>query len=159
LSAACSPLNFSTALGALTINGVLMHRGAWDCVDVLELWEAADQRGSDRIISGVNGVIPFPRRPTVTKHSLPMVISGAVDQAGTPNTDPIIGLEANIDYLEANVVNGSVAADGTVAASIVKPSGATRTANIHVLALRLGKRVRWNLLATLDISIPTGVFV
>jgi hypothetical protein len=158
MSAACTPLNFSTALGALTINAVLMHRGAWDCVDVLELWEAADQRGSDRIIPGVAGVIPFLRRPTVTKHSLPMVISGAVNQAGTPNVDPIAGLQANIDYLNANVVTGSVAADGTVAASIVMPSGATRTANIHVLALRLGKRVSWNTLATLDISIPAGRF-
>lgn len=154
--------------GELTIDGVLMHTPAWNVLRVLALWMPGDQRGSDRLLPLTPGVIPYQRRLTVTRHSLPMAIHGEVDQAGVPYPNVWAGLEANIDYLKANVVAPTGTGDGTRPASLLMPSGATRTADIHVLDLVPGRVVAGTnmvtgdegvgMLATLEISIPAGEF-
>lgn len=144
--------------GSLEINGISMHTSAWTVVDVTVLWMGADIRGADRILPTTPGVIPYRRRMTVTRHSLPMVIVGHVDQAGLPYADPWEGLETNIDYLRAWIVDPTNSGDGTLPASLTMPSGAVRTADIHVLGLNLGIVSRARMRATLDISIPEGVF-
>lgn len=144
--------------GALEINGVSMHTDAWTVIDLTVLWMGADIRGTDRILPTTPGVIPYRRRMTVTRHSLPMVIVGYVDQTGTPYSDPWEGLETNIDFLRAWVVDPTNVGDGTLPASLTMPSGSTRTADIHVLGLNLGTVSRARVRATLDISIPEGVF-
>lgn len=144
--------------GSLEINGVLMHTPAWTIVDVTQLWMGANIRGGDRLLPSTPGVIPYRRRMTVTRHSLPMVIVGYVDQAGTPYNDPWEGLETNIDYLRAWIVDPTNVGDGTLPATLTMPSGGTRTADIHVLGLSLGIVSRARMRATLDISIPEGVF-
>lgn len=144
--------------GTLTISGVSMNTPAWDCVDLTELWLGGDVRGSDRLLPGVPGVKAYKRRTTVTGYSLPMVLTGEVDRFGTVNGDWWAGLEANIDYLRANVVDPTNLTDGTRAAVLTMPSGATRTADIHVLGLEKGTVLAGVMLATLDISIPDGVF-
>ena len=145
--------------GALEINGVSMHTPAWTVIDTTVLWMGADVRGQDRILPTTPGVIPYRRRMTVTRHSLPMVIVGYVDDAGVAYPDPMEGLETNIDYLRGWIVDPTNAGDGTLPATLTMPSGAVRTADIHVLGLTLGQVSRARLRATLDISIPTGVFV
>ncbi len=127
--------------GELTIGGVLMHTPAWNA---------------------------YQRRLTVTRHSLPMAIFGEVNQGGVPYANEWAGLEANIAYLKANVVAPTGTGDGTRAASLLMPSGATRTADIHVVDLVRGRLVAGTnmitgaegvgMLATLEISIPEGEF-
>jgi len=155
----CGPLAiYDAPSGELTINGVSMHTPAWAVVDLTVLWMGAQVRGFDRLIPFAPGVIPHRRRMTVTQHSLPMVITGAVDRLGVAWPDPWEGLEANIDYLRAFVVDPTNATDGTLPATLDMPSGASRTADIHVLRLSLGVVQSGLMRATLDISIPEGAF-
>jgi hypothetical protein len=144
--------------GSLEINGVPLHTPAWTVIDVTRLWMGADIRGQDRILPTTPGVIPYRRRMTVTRYSLPMVIIGHVDMSGTPNTDIWEGLEYNIDFLRAWIVDPTNAGDGTLPASLTMPSGLVRTADVHVLGLNLGIVSRARMRATLEISLPQGVF-
>lgn len=147
-----------TCTGELVIAGVSMHNEAWCVLDLTELWLPGDLRGSDRLLPGVVGVKPYRRRLTVTAHSLPMVLAGDVDRFGADQADPWEGLQANIDYLRANVVDPTNTGDGTRVATLTMPSGAVRSAAIHVLDLQLGVKVAGRARATLDISIPGGAF-
>lgn len=155
--------------GQLTIGGVLMHGYAWNILRLISLWMPGDQRGTDRLLPLTPGVIAYQRRLTVTRHSLPMAIAGEVNQAGVPYADVWAGLEANIAALKSTVVAPTGTGDGTRASSLVMPSGATRTADIHVLDLIPGRVVAGTnmmtgmegvgMVATLEISIPAGEFV
>lgn len=148
-----------SCLGQFVINGVDMITPAWEVVDLTSLWLTPRVRGSDRLIPGINGVRPFKRRTTVTEHNLPFVVVGGFDQAGVALADPWAGLQANIDYLRLNVVDPTGVTDGTRVATLTMPSGAVRTADIHVLGMTPGERVKWIAKFTLDISIPAGGFV
>lgn len=145
--------------GVLSIDGVLLNCPAWDIVDLSDLWLGGDIRGDDRLLPGVGGVIAYPRRFTVTRHSLPMAIDGSVDQLGQENADPWVGLQDHIEYLRANVVDPTGVGDGTRPAVLQMPDGTGRYADVHVLRLIKGDIVEGRLLATLEISIPAGVFV
>lgn len=144
--------------GSLEINGVSMHTYAWTVIDVTTLWMGADIRGQDRLLPTTPGVIPYRRRMTVTRYSLPMVIVGYVDQYNVPYADPWEGLETNIDFLRAWVVDPTNVGDGTVQADLTMPSGTVRSADVHVLGLALGQVSRARMRATLEISVPEGVF-
>lgn len=150
--------NYGTCLGTLTINSVAMNTYGWYIVDLRDLWLGPTVRGSDRVIPGVNGVIPFMRRPTVRTVSLPMIVSGKKSAAGVDYANPYVGLETNIAYLRANVVDPTLTTNGTRSATLTMPSGATRTASIHVLSMTPGDAVKYIQKFTLDISIPTGAF-
>ena len=149
--------------GVLTIGGVSMNTPAWDISDLTDLWFTADVRGTDRILPGVSGVIPYRRRTTVSRHDLTILITGDVNTASVPYADPLVGLETNTASLYTNVVAPTNTGDGTRAATLLMPSGATRTANIHVLELVKQRQFisdgQTILEATLQISIPAGRFV
>lgn len=148
----------STPVSGTVKDGIDMHTPAWTVVDVTSLWMGADVRGEDRLLPGVAGVIPYRRRNTVTQHSLPMIIIGSRNRLGVAYSDMWVGLESNINYLRTNVVNPTNVGDGTRSATLRMPSGALRTANIHILRLSLGEIKSGIMRATLDISIPAGVF-
>lgn len=161
-------LDCDTCQGELTLNAVGMHRPAWCMLDIVPLWMGGAVRGSDVLIPGVEGVIAYRRRFTVTQHSLPMLIAGEVDPTGAVvAAGPWVGLQGNIDYLRASVIDPTNVGDGTIPGSIVMPDGTVRTADVHVLGLALGRRgigvhKRWRgvgQLATLELSIPAGRFV
>jgi hypothetical protein len=151
-------LTYNSAAGNLTIDGVAMMCPAWIVLNLHELWQPANQRGDDRLIPGANGVLALKRRPTVTQRSLNMLISGSVDRTGSANANKLIGLQTNLDYLRANVVDPTGVTDGTRSAVLTMPDGSTRTEPVHVTGLDFGD-VRedgdW-LRAVLTISIPTG---
>jgi hypothetical protein len=159
--------NFSTVEGNLTLNGVPMKTRAWTCPDLTPLWLPTAVRGSDRLIPGSPGVIPFRRRKTVTQYALDFRISGISDMngeivAGTGNgPEEFEQLEYNLDYLRQNVIDPRIVpnADGTVPGVLTMPSGAIRTADVHVLGFTVNARVSHVLQGVLDISIPTGGFV
>lgn len=156
--------------GTLTIGGISMNRLAWSVLGdefgnggLVPLWVTTEQRGSDRIVPGAAGVIPYRRRETATTHSLRLLVVGDVNQNGVPNADARIGLAANLDYLESNVIQPTNTGDGTRAATLTVFGQTARSANIHVLGLiareyRLG--VQQSLfVGTLEISVPSGRFV
>lgn len=119
-------------LGVLSISGVSLNRPAWSIMNLERLWQQVEVRGEDRLIPGVNGVIAYRRRVTTRTVDLDFAITGDVDQAGNPVADGLVGLETNLDYLYANAFEPLTTADGTRPATLTKPSGATRTANVHV---------------------------
>lgn len=146
--------------GTLTINGVLMHCPAWNVIRLVPLWLTPSVRGGpNRPIPGIAGRVAYRRRIDETVHSLPMMVSGLRDRTGAINANPWAGLEANIAYLRANVVDPTNATDGTRAATLVMPSGATRTANIQVIGMTEGNVVMYVQKFTLDVIIPAGAFV
>lgn len=154
--------------GRLTIDGVSMHTPAWRASNLTPLWRGIAVRGTDRIIPGIPGVLPYRRRLTVRTHSIPLFICGDHDRDGNLLIDPWVGLEENLDFLHDYVVDPPNAGDGTRAASIVKPSGVVVTADIHVLDLVLGDVLEGTdastgatgvgQRATLEVSIPAGRF-
>lgn len=155
------PLSTTTPNGQLAISSVNLINtyGAWKCLDLSELWLRGEQRGKDRLMPGTAGVVPYKRRITVTEVDLPMVFVGDVHYGtGATNANPISGFQVNLEYFLDNVVEPTGATDGTRAATLTLPSGSTRTANIHVLGLELGRAHKTGKLATLTISIPTGAF-
>lgn len=163
--------NFSTVEGNLTLNGVPMKTHAWTCPDLTPLWMPTAIRGQDRIIPGAAGVIPHRRRKTVTVYSLDFRVAGISDMHGAIVTgagsatgngpEEFAQLEYNLNYLRQNVIDPRTTPnpDGTVPGVLTMPSGATRTANVHVLGFTVNVRVSHILQGVLDISIPSGGFV
>lgn len=161
--------DFSTVEGNLTLNGVPMKTKAWTCPDLTPLWLPAAVRGQDRILPGATGVIPHRRRKTVTQYALDFRIAGIADMAGVaPVGGPdAVGpeefeqLEWNLTYLRTYVIDPRTSPnlDGTVPGVLTMPSGAERTADVHVLGFTVNARVAHVLQGVLDISIPSGGFV
>jgi hypothetical protein len=158
--------NYSTVEGNLTLNGVPMKTPAWTCPDLTPLWLPPTVRGQDRILPGAPGVRPFRRRKTVTEYALDFRVSGMTDMNGVVTVGTGNGpeefeqLELNLQYLRQNVFDSDVSANpnGTIPGVLVMPSGAVRTAAVHVLGFSVNTRVSHILQGTLDISIPSGGF-
>jgi hypothetical protein len=132
---------------------------AYWLTDLTPLKGSADQRGFDRLLPGATGVVAYQRRITVTKVSLPIVIVGEFDNTGTANANPFDGLQDNIDYLLANVVDPTGTGDGTRAATWHLPDGSTtKTANVHVERLEVSPLGRASVQGALMLSIPAGRF-
>lgn len=165
------PLSYNFLEGSMTIDGIAMNNafGAWGIIGdergqggYLPLWADFDVRGKDRILPTAVGVIAYPRRVTATRRDFRLIVVGDVDRLGAPNTDPIAGLQANLEYLRTNVIAPVATTTGTRAAVLTMPSTATRSADIHVLGVVTQS---YNLascgaiwIGTLQISIPSGRF-
>jgi hypothetical protein len=151
----------NTSAVNLTIDGVAMNCPAWQVLNLHVLTQPAEQRGNDRLIPGSAGVLAYPRRNTVTRHSLQMLISGTHDRNGSANANSFQQLFTNIDYLNFNVVFPPGTADGTRTAVFSRSGQAVDlTEPIHVLGLELGQvreDAQW-IKAVLTISIPSGRF-
>ncbi len=159
--------SFSTVEGNLTLNGVPMKTRAWTLPDLTPLWLPPAIRGSDVLIPGAVGVIPYRRRATVTQYALDFRVAGISDMNGVITTgsgngpDEFMQLEYNLAYLRTNVLDTRTSPnlDGTVAGVLTMPSGDVRTANVHVLGFTVNTRVSHILQGVLDISVPAGGFV
>lgn len=156
-------LTFYGCTGTLTIGSTLLNCPAWDIPDLTTLWIEAAQRGQDRLLPGTAGVIPYRRRLTVTEHTLAMVIAGNSTPAGVLVANAWQGLEANVELLRVGIVDPTNVGDGTRLATLTLPTGATRTAYVHVTGMRVSSAegadgVFSVLNAALTISIPTGRF-
>lgn len=163
------PLVNYDAEGNLTIGTIDMNRPAWAVIGdengeggLVKLWADFDVRGEDRLLPGANGVIAYPRRITETRKDFRLLVVGDVDAAGAPVADSRIGLQANLEYIRTNVLAPVVSSTGTRSATLLMPSGGTRTANIHVLGVvtqsyhlaECGSI--W--IGTMQIDIPAGRF-
>ena len=151
-------LTFNANAGNLTIGGIAMLGPAWKVQNLPELWLPANQRGTDVIRPGVSGVKARLRRDTVTVRTLRLLIVGSADRLGAAVTDYYEGLQANIDYLRANVVAPTGLTDGTRSVVLTMPDGTMRTEPAHVQQMDVGRIVEngaWAL-ATIELSIPSG---
>lgn len=153
----------------MTIDGISMNRPAFAIVGdergeggYVKLWADFDVRGEDRILPSATGVIAYQRRMTVTRVDFRLLVVGDVDEAGAPVADSVVGLQDNIEYIRSNVIAPVATSTGTRAAVLTMPSGATRSANIHVLGVvtqTYGIAECGSIwIATLQISIPGGRF-
>jgi hypothetical protein len=151
-------LTFNALAGNLTIGGIAMMCPSWEVQNLAELWLPANQRGIDVIRPGVSGVKARLRRDTVTVRTLRLLIIGSADRNGVAQTDLFEGLQANFDYLRANVVAPTNTTDGTRSVVLTMPDGTTRTEPAHVQQMEVGRIVEngaWAL-ATIELSIPSG---
>ena len=144
--------------GSLSIDGVSLNCPAWDLPDLTDLWLPGAVRGDDRLLPGVVGVKAYKRRVTITQHSLPFLIVGDVDRLGNTYSDPWVGLQTNLAYLRTNVADPTNLTDGTRTGTLTMPDGTTRTADLHVLGIVKGQVLAGRMRATLELSIPGGVF-
>lgn len=141
----------------LDVDGLpLAIEGAWEWLDLSPLWQGADKRGRDRLVPGAVGVRAYPRRPTVSERTIEGYVYGFRDVNGVAFSDVRVGLEANVTYLQEHIEAAPLTADGTRVANLHMPSGAIRTADVHVLALRLGAFGPSAARAALVLSIPVG---
>lgn len=145
----------------LDIDGVaLAIDGAWEWLDLSPLWEGADKRGSDRLVPGATGVVPYPRRATVSRRAINGYIYGFKDYNGVAFSDVRVGLEANIAFLQENIEEPpNPLGDGTRLATLHLPSGATKTGDVHVEKLRIAAFGPAAAKAVLELSIPSGALV
>jgi hypothetical protein len=72
-----------------------------------------------------------------------MLILGSADRLGAAVADCYEGLQANIDYLRANVVAPTGTTDGTRSVVLTMPDGTTRTEPAHVQQMDWG--VLWRM--------------
>ena len=151
-------LTFNALAGNLTIGGIAMLNPAFKVQNLPELWLPANQRGTDVIRPGVSGVKARLRRDTVTVRTLRLLIVGSADTSGAAVADLFEGLQANMDYIRANVVAPTGLTDGTRSVVLTMPDGTTRTESAHVQQMEVG-RISENgawALATIELSIPSG---
>lgn len=142
--------------GELEINGISMHTPAWCVTDCIELWLPNAVRGQNVIIPGASGRRAYQMRRDESNYSLPMVITGYVDDLGDRYPDPWDGLQANIAFLYANIVDAAIAA--TLPATLTMPDLSVRTANVQVRGLNLGNNPAPLRRATLELVVPSGLF-
>lgn len=166
------PLQNTTLEGTLTVGSISLNpaNGAWGVLGdergvngLLHLWATTTVRGEDRILPSATGVIAYPRRVTVTRKDLRLLIAGdVIGQTGAPATNAIEGLATNIEYLRANIITPVASATGTRAAVLTVPGQASRSADIHILGFTIQSYMLTECgsvaVSTLQISIPSGRF-
>lgn len=143
--------------GVLAISGTSLHAPSWICLDVSELWMSAEQRGTDLVIPGRPGAIPMPRRATVTPRSIRLLIGGTHRYNGTRYNNVRAGLFANVQALNALVVQPTYVGNGTRSIQLSAPGGGGLTGVGHVVGLDLGEHLGGQVMrAVLRISLPDG---
>lgn len=148
-------------IAAVTIDGEPLNNafGAWLTPDLSVLTGDPEQRGSDRLIPGIQGVRAYKRRSTVTRYSLPLLVTGAVRYDGTlaASWSDFDGLlVANLRRLKTNVTLPTNAGDGTRSVTVDWADGTSITVDAHCGPLRGTIRPRAILRATLELSVPGG---
>lgn len=118
----CGPPNPD---GVLTLATIVFDGPAIHALDPGQLWQRGQKRGTDRLIpfpsDSATGVVGYPRRYKPTKRTIHFGLHGNVSlETGDPVVDYIQGAYTNLDYLNSQVCDPSVAdSDGTIPASLV----------------------------------------
>lgn len=141
----------------LDIDGIpLAIEGAWEWLDLSPLWQGAEKVGANRRLPR-GRVRSYPRYGSETVRDIEGYIYGFRDVNGVPFSNARVGLEANISFLQEEIeAQPDPIGDGTRPATLHMPSGATRTADVHVIALRLAAFGPSAARAVWELSIPTG---
>lgn len=146
----------------LAIDDIPMATPAWRQQNLPELFLAAQQRGSDRLIPTLAGRKPYQRRRDTTAATVAVHVFGDQDWEGNANTDPLGGIIESVLHLRDNVCAPTGTGDGTRSAVITFPTAAggsdTISADVHVGPLEIGTRAPSWWVVTFDLSIPAGEF-
>lgn len=144
--------------GSITIGGVSMHGPAWNVPSLFDLLATPDQRGADRLLPHAVGVIPYRRRATVTRRSLPFLVNGYWNRIGEQNDDPAAGLADNVAYLNEFVLLPTNVGDGTRPLVWTAANGTAVTVDVHVLPIPTpeGLAGSASFRTTLELSVPNG---
>lgn len=138
---------------------IVLANTAYFLTDISPLLSSAKARGSDRKIPGVHGVLPYPRRRTVTEYSLDLFVDGAFNDNGGETVDPRQSVYDHMDLLNDELVQPPSAANGTRLGTIVEPAGTTRRASVHVVEITVNSYAGPSALnCSLVISLPYGRF-
>lgn len=140
------------------ISGVhLRIVGAWIVTDYTPLLAEANQRGNNRLIPHVDGLVAYRKRRDETRIVVPIEVFGVCDVDGLPYADPVSGLEQNILYLNEMVVAPTGTGDGTRVAVLTLPD-VTLTADVQVVDMSLGYvSPSWRK-GSLEMIVPAGKF-
>lgn len=87
----------------VVINGVTLCIKAFQAVDLAPLLDGPKYRGDLVAQPGVPGKVSFDDVIDATDFVLAVNVDGAWDPTDAANPDPDAGLEANFDYLKANL--------------------------------------------------------
>lgn len=142
--------------GELKVDGATMHRSAFAVVNVRALWNPAVKRGDSLFIPGLSGRLIMPKRRDETVHALPMLIDGRIDATGAQHPDDIDGLQANIDWIEANITNPTNG--GRTLTLTNRQATSTKTGQAH-LSLIPGEQLGSLSRAVLEVTLPLGRLV
>lgn len=142
----------------LEIDGVPLSTAAWEHLNLHALFSGANVRGENVVMPGAVGVRPVRRRPTETMHTVDMAVFGHRSWDGTPYSDPVAGLVANLAHLRTNVVNPLATTNSLRTAIIHLPTG-TLAASVQVLGFEVTEAVGpADVYASMDISVIQGAF-
>jgi hypothetical protein len=137
----------------LEINSTPLATPAWRITDLSRLY-GLETRGSDRILPGADGMLPYRRRVTSKIVGLPLLVSGAQDHEAGANSDIYEGLDDNIDYLIEHVATPGAS---PYAAVWHRANGAVE-ADVQIEGFSPEAWGRGWVRFTLEISIPAGIF-
>lgn len=140
------------------INGVPLDTTGWRTNNLAPLWDAAQQRGDDRLVPYLDGLTPERRRVDVMRVPIPVTVFGDYNWNNTAYSNKRIGLQTNMDHLRANLLLPSTSDDDpTLDLILHMPDGSTRGGGCFVLPSvnpqSLGPGV---LQITLDVLLPSG---
>lgn len=127
--------NVVTKMGSITIDGLDMHRLAWEAYDLSELYSPPAQRGENRVMPGTPGTIAYAPRVTQTRFSLPFLVNGHWDE----NDDYVspanvwAQLADNWEFLMDGVLLPTGSGGGTRTVVWTAPNGDTITSECQVL--------------------------
>lgn len=148
-----------TCMGTVTIDGISMHRRAWELIDLTPLFADPAQRGRNRLMPLSPGTIAYAPRLTETRFSLPLLVCGHWDENDdyVAVADIYEQLELNVESLMTTVLLPTGAGSGTRTFEWTLPSGAIVTSEVQVLPSRepinLGAACQ---LRTLELLAPDG---
>lgn len=146
-----------TALGGWTIDSVTMTGPAWQPTAIEELWKGAPNRGKTRVVPGVNGSTAYARLAAERTIDVELLITGAVDQAGSAHSDPVEGFVANVDSIWA-IVTPPTPPTITRTSTLTMPDASTRVAEIVVEDFEYAREPGFSTMGrgVLTITIPGG---
>lgn len=143
----------------LEINGVPLSTPAWEHTNLQAVLGAATVRGENVVMPGAVGVRAVRRRPTETNHTIELCVFGDRSWDGSTNTDPVMGLIANLEHLKTNVVD-PLASTNSVRTAILRLPTGTRTAAIQVLGFEVVETLSPACVnASMDVTFLRGALV
>lgn len=133
---------------------------AWSTHDegFSEFYRGPDVAGQNIPIPGAADY-PTRRFPITSTRQFPLFVVGECDCTGTPNANAITGLQANLDFLRANVFDPPPLVDrpdGTRVVTITMPSGVTRTGSVHFKPFTISEPTPYGWFLACEVEIPTG---
>lgn len=148
-----------TATEYLKINNYPFATPAARITSLVPLFRGpASRRGGDLIMNGANGRRPYARVLDATELVFPGKVWGDRNRENAVQSNPRVGLTANLDAIHTAVLAIPATVAGTVIAEWHRADGAVWTADVHVEDFTVTPLSPRAVSFNLTISIPGGWF-